>query len=437
MSEAQGSAVTRWLARAPAAVLTSYAIVAAFSVYFCMYAFRKPFAAGEFKDLVELPWLPPLTYKALLIIAQVLGYCVSKFAGIKVVSELSPARRAWAIVICIGVAEAALALFAVVPQPWGAVFLFVNGLPLGMVWGLVYGFLEGRRVSDVLGAALASSFIVSSGFVKSVGQWLLRSWSVPEQWMPVVTGLIFFPFLLLFVVMLAKLPPPSAEDEALCVRREPMNATARRAFFRAYAPGLVSLTFLYFFLTAYRDFRDNFAPEIWKALGYADTPSILTTSEVVVTVGVLAVLGALMAIRNSRTALLVVHFAMAAGAAIVGLATLGFQMGWLGPAPWMILVGLGLYMAYVPYNCILFDRLIGAVGIAGTAGFLIYVSDAFGYLGSVALLLYKEFGQPQLSWIEFFTAFSYFTSALCVICFALSLGYFVARTRRAAAAAAT
>jgi hypothetical protein len=434
MSDASGSAVTRWLSRAPAAVLTSYAIVAAFSVYFCMYAFRKPFAAGAFADAVDFPGLPPLKYKALLIIAQVLGYCVSKFAGIKVVSELSPAKRAWAILVCIGVAEAALALFGLVPRPWGAVCLVVNGLPLGMVWGLVYGFLEGRRVSDVLGAALASSFIVSSGFVKSVGLWLLAK-GVPEHWMPVVTGLIFFPFLLAFVVMLAKLPPPSAEDERQCVRREPMNATARRAFFKAYAPGLVSLTFLYFFLTAYRDFRDNFAPEIWRALGYADTPSILTTSEVIVTVGVLVVLGALMAIRNSRTALLVVHVAMMAGAALVGLATLAFRMGWLGPAPWMILVGLGLYMAYVPYNCILFDRLIGAVGVVGTAGFLIYVSDAFGYLGSVALLLYKEFGQPNLSWLEFFTGFSYFTSALCVVCFVASLGYFVVRTRRAAAIA--
>ena len=46
-----------------------------------------------------------------------------------------------------------------------------------------------------------------------------------------------------------------------------MDAEARKAFFMRYLPGLLSLTVLYILLTAYRDFRDNFAVEIWKALG--------------------------------------------------------------------------------------------------------------------------------------------------------------------------
>ena len=32
------------------------------------------------------------------------------------------------------------------------VWLFVNGLPLGMVFGLVIGFLEGRKVTEALSA---------------------------------------------------------------------------------------------------------------------------------------------------------------------------------------------------------------------------------------------------------------------------------------------
>lgn len=429
------SAVTRWLAGAPTAVFSAYAIVAAFSTYFCMYAFRKPFAVGTFADEVALPGLPPLDYKILLIIAQVLGYCLSKFAGIKVVSELSPARRAWAIVVCIGVAEGALALFGITPKPWNAIWLFVNGLPLGMVWGLVYGFLEGRRVSEVLGAGLSASYILASGFVKHIGKLVLDA-GVPEVWMPFVTGMIFFPALLLFVFLLSRLPPPTSEDERLRVRREPMDGRARRAFTKRFFPGLFFLTFLYVFLTAYRDFRDNFAREIWDALGYAETPSILTTSEMVVTVGVLLVLGALMAIRSNRLAVMVVHGAMLGGTASIGLSTLAFQLGWLDPAAWMIAVGLGLYVAYVPYGCVLFDRLIAALGVVGTAGFLIYVTDAFGYLGSVLLLLYKNFGQPKLSWLEFFTGFSYFTSVLCTAFFVLSLGYFAVRTRPKAVEAA-
>ena len=39
---------------------------------------------------------------------------------------------------------------------------------------------------------------------------------------------------------------------------------------RRFLPGLVLLVIIYFFLTAYRDFRDNYAAEIWADLGRGD-----------------------------------------------------------------------------------------------------------------------------------------------------------------------
>ena len=92
---------------------------------------------------------------------------------------------------------------------------------------------------------------------------------------------------------------------------------------------------------------------------------------------------------------------------------------------------MGLYLAYVPFGGVLFDRLIATLGVAGTAGFLIYVTDAFGYLGSVALLLYKNFGQPDLSWLDFFISFSYITSGVCSAAFLVSMIYFGITTRNA------
>jgi hypothetical protein len=78
---------------------------------------------------------------------------------------------------------------------------------------------------------------------------------------------------------------------------------------------------------------------------------------------------------------------------------------------------------------VLFDRLIAAVGSVATAGFLITAADAFGYLGSVALLLYKSFGQAKRSWLEFFLGFSYATAFLCAALFVVSAAYFWLRTR--------
>ena len=137
---------------------------------------------------------------------------------------------------------------------------------------------------------------------------------------------------------------------------------------------------------------------------------------------------ALVLFRDNRHALLAIHIGMAGGSLLVGGSTLAYQMGWLDPAWWMVLVGLGLYIGYVPYNCVLFDRLVAALGSAATAGFLIYVADSFGYLGSVGVMLFKDFGSADLSWLEFFVSFAYFTTFVTLLGYAGSAIYFWRRT---------
>jgi len=422
--------ISRWLYRAPATAFIAFAVFAAFGTYFCTYAFRRPFAAGLYAGVTQVPLLGVVDTKIVLIVSQLAGYATSKLLGIKFVSEMPAARRAVAIGAAIGVAELALLLFAVVPASLRPLCLFLNGLPLGMVWGLVFGYLEGRRVSDVLGAAVSASFILASGIVKAVGQ-VVIDWGVTENWMPFATGLLFVLPTAVFVWLLAQIPPPTGMDEAERLHRAPMNGAQRWEFFAGLAPGLVLLTFAYVLMTAYRDFRDNFAREIWDALGYADVPSILTTSEIPVAIGALLAVGAVTVVRDNHRAVLVVHALLVFGAGLIGTSTLLFELGLLDPAWWMILVGLGLYLGYVPYNCVLFDRLIPAVGVIGTATFMIYVTHAFGYLGSVGLMLYRSVGHPDLSWLDFFVAFSWVTAAATIVVFVLSAIYFSSRARRA------
>ncbi|MEC7264794.1 MAG: DUF5690 family protein, partial [Bacteroidota bacterium] len=70
-------------------IFVLHASLAAFGTYFCMYAFRKPFSVATFEGLSYFG----VNYKILLVIAQVIGYALSKFVGIKVISELKPNRR--------------------------------------------------------------------------------------------------------------------------------------------------------------------------------------------------------------------------------------------------------------------------------------------------------------------------------------------------------
>jgi hypothetical protein len=76
----------------------------------------------------------------------------------------------------------------------------------------------------------------------------------------------------------------------------------------------------------------------------------------------------------------------------------------------------------------LFDRLIAASGTVGTAGFLIYIADASGYLGSCALLVWRNFGLVQLNWLQVFTASAYATSMAGMILMGLSALYFLRKT---------
>ncbi|MBS0254419.1 MAG: hypothetical protein JSS36_04210 [Proteobacteria bacterium] len=386
-----------WLARAPRGQFAVFAGAMAFGVYFAMFAFRKPFAVAAYAGM---PGLGGLAFKPALVIAQVLGYGLAKAIGVKVIAELPARRRVAGITAQIAMAEVALVLFAILPGPWKVAALLLNGLALGMVWGMVFGFVEGRRGSELIGAMLCASFVLSSGVMKAVGQGVLLAGAAPF-WMPAITGLIFAPLLALCLSGLALLPPPDAGDRAERVERAPMDGAARAAFLARYLPGLAGLVVVYVMVTALRDLRDNFAAEIWAELGRGGQPALFALTELPISLVVLGALAALGWFRSNRAAFAANLALVALGLVLAALASAAFTLGWLGPVAWMVLLGAGLYLAYTPFNGMLFDRLVAASGTVATAGFLIYVADTAGYGGTISLLLVKNFAGLKLDWVRF------------------------------------
>ena len=425
---------TKLLERAPAAVLVCYAMAAAFTTYFCMYAFRKPFSAGTYTaaDGSAIGFFGTgLDLKTAFVTSQLIGYALSKYIGIKVCSEMTRSKRAFVLIALVLAAHLSLLAFAVLPQSMKFAALFINGLPLGMVWGLVVWYLEGRRTSEVLLAGLSASFILASGVVKDVGRWLMSdAVGVSEWWMPFATGLVFLPVFLVAVFMLNLIPEPDAADEAARSHREPMDGTDRWAFLKRFAPGLTLLIVAYFFLTAFRDFRDNFGIEVFKGLGYGEEPGIFSRSEVWVAFGVLVPLGLLFLIRQNRAGLLAALGIMLVGSALMGVATIALQADAISGLTWMILIGLGAYLAYVPYGSVLFDRLIACTRVTGTAVFAIYLADALGYTGTVAIYFTKDLLFDGVSRLSFMIGFSYFMSILGVVLLTFSAVYFYRVSRR-------
>jgi hypothetical protein len=418
--------LTQWLENTRPVWFTIFAAGVAFSLYTCVYALRKTVAAATFDDVMLLG----ISYKVWIVTSQVIGYALSKFIGIKVIAELRREDRKKGILILTAVAGVSWFLFAVVPSPFNVVFPFINGLTLGMIWGMIFSYLEGRRVTEVLGAGLSVSFIFSSGFVKSIGAMVIANWNTSPWWMPFVTACLFAIPLGISLWMLDQLPPPSAEDERVRTRRKPMNAAERRRFVLTFWPGIVLFTLCYMFLTAFRDFRDNFAAEVWNALGYGDSPQIFTATEIPASLIVLFIMGSLMKIQNNKTALMVNHALIMGGLFLVGLSTLMFEQKLIAGPTWMASIGLGLYLGYVPFNSIFFDRLLAAFRYVGTVGFVMYLADSFGYLASVGVMFYKEFGQPDTTWLGFMVASGYALSLLGSLLIGGSMIYFHLKHRR-------
>jgi len=395
------------LSASPAWVFIMYVSFSSFVVYSCMYGFRKPFTAASY-DSVRLFGI---SYKVVLVISQVMGYMCSKFYGIRFIAAMQPSGRAGYIIRLILVSWVSLLLFSLVPMPYNFIFMFINGLPLGMVWGLVFGFLEGRRVTELMGAILATSFIFASGLAKTVGKGLMLYAGVSEQWMPFIAGAVFVVPLLLGAFLLNQTPPPTAEDIAQRTIRLPMDRQQRKDFLRKFGFALIPVIIAYVMLTILRDFCEDFANELWAETGFLRSASVFANTSTIVSLIVLAVIGGFFLIKNNYRAFQLNNVIIIGGFVLAAVATLGYHLGLFSPVVWIITASAGLYLGYIPYNCFYFERMLAAYKVPGNVGFLIYLADAFGYMGTVVVLLVKEFVRIRYTWVDFFTGMFYVAAA--------------------------
>jgi len=211
-----------------------------------------------------------------------------------------------------------------------------------------------------------------------------------------------------------------------------MTGTDRLAFLRQFMLGLVLLCVAYFFLTAYRDFRDNYQVEIFDGLGYpyAQNKAIISKTETLAAFGVIGALALLTFIKDNRRGLLGAFSIMIGGFLMLGVSTVLLDAGLINGFWWMTLTGLGSYLAYVPFGSVLFERLIASTRAAGTAVFAIYLADAIGYTGSVGVQLFKDLSHSEMSRLGFFKGFSHLVCIVGVTCLITSCIYFMRRHRR-------
>jgi hypothetical protein len=398
-----------------------WSFAAAFLAYASMYAFRKPFNAASYEGFM----LFNLPLKDLLLISQILGYMLSKFIGIKVISEMTKSTRVGLIFKLILFAHVALLLFAIVPVNFKFICLFANGLPLGMVWGVIFSFLEGRKLTELLATGIAVGAIISSGIVKSIALYIMDNsfYSVPEFWMPFVTGLFFLPILILSAWMLSVIPEPSEADKQAKIERIPMDRAQKRSILKKYLPGIISLVILYLMQTIFRDFRDNFSVELFGFYGFTDK-SQFVSMEFIIGLTVVFTTSLIVIFKNNLRGFQASLILSGLGFVMMLVAELLFGSGQINFFYLMLFSGLGMSIGYVPFQIALFERFIAAFHIAGNVGFLMYISDSLGYLGSVSILFSKNAGLINIDNVALFHMLIFGCGIIGLIATIFSIFYF-------------
>ncbi len=387
--------------------------------YSLVYALRKPFTAAEFDGLQ----VAGMDYKIVVSIIQLIGYVCAKMLGIKFISELKPEGRLKFIIGSVALSELSLVAFGLLPTPYNIFALFFNGLSLGCMWGVIFSFLEGRRTTDILASIMGVSMALSSGVAKSLGLYALNDLGVSEFWMPALVGAVAFPLLCFMGWMMTKFPAPTAADIAARTKRVTLDGRQRWQLFVKFMPLLIMLFGANLLLTVQRDIKEDFIVCIIdvsqvSSWAFAHLDSIAT----LVLLGVFALLSA---VGNHLRALCLILIMSAIGMGTI--AFLGAEAGSLNMpvTAWLFLQTLCIDIAYLSFQTIFFERFIACFKVQGNVGFFIITIDFIGYLGTLCLLLFKEFQAPHIDWTSFYNGMSVYIGIACCLAFAGSIIYMI------------
>lgn len=393
------------------ALLILWAGGAALLSYSLVYALRKPYTAASFEGLTFMG----SDYKVAVTTIQILGYVIAKFFGIKIISELKKENRFRFFVGSAILAELALVGFGLLEAPYNVAAMFVNGLSLGCMWGVIFSFIEGRKVTDILASLLGVSMVFSSGVAKSFGLFAMNEMQIDQFWMPAVIGGFALPLLVFMGYMLKRLPQPTAEDIALRNERVVLDGKGRVALFRKYAPILTLLFIGNFMLLVLRDIKEDFLVNILDMSNQSSW--LFARIDTIVTLIILGIFALFAFFRSNIRALLWLMTLVIAGCLTMTYVSFHYETLNLKSVTWLFIQSLSLYIAYLTFQTIFFDRFIACFRIKGNVGFFIALIDFIGYLGTVTLLSTKEFLNIELEWFALFNHIAGFVGATCSILF--------------------
>lgn len=215
--------------------------------------------------------------------------------------------------------------------------------------------------------------------------------------------------------MLKRLPQPTAEDIALRNERVTLDGKGRRALFRKYAP-ILSLIFVgNFMLLMLRDIKEDFLVNILDVSNQSSW--MFARIDTIVTLIILGIFTLFIFFRSNINALLWMMTLVVAGCLTMTYVSYHYETLDLKPVVWLFVESLSLYIAYLTFQTVFFDRFIACFRIKGNVGFFIAMIDFIGYMGTVALLSAKELFNIDIEWFALFNHIACAVGAVCTVLF--------------------
>eukprot|EP00002_Diphylleia_rotans_P021602 TRINITY_DN4204_c0_g1_i1.p1 TRINITY_DN4204_c0_g1~~TRINITY_DN4204_c0_g1_i1.p1 ORF type:complete len:282 (+),score=50.53 TRINITY_DN4204_c0_g1_i1:114-959(+) len=228
--------------------------ISAFVAFSCTFAIRTTLYVGEFRD----EYLGFLQLKVAFALFQTMGFFLGKFPSTAFIPTVPESKR---FVTCSGLYAASVFFFCgvgLLSSPLlQCICVFISGLFISPLWGVIIMYLEGRALTEALLSVLSLSPILASGVARFLGVTLLRL-GFTDHTMPMMASALSLAAFTLSMKVLDCMPPPSELDVALRSKRKPITIEKQQNFIKAFYPGILPITVCYSLMSGIRAYRDYF-----------------------------------------------------------------------------------------------------------------------------------------------------------------------------------
>ncbi|AGO82891.1 hypothetical protein pdul_cds_725 [Pandoravirus dulcis] len=375
-------ATAAWMA--PAAGLYWLAVLVPNFVVFALTA-----------EIADRPGGGPYTTKALMSIARAaampVGFATTLIAPVRRGLTTGWRRPTGLVAFALVFSAMPNLFFAVDDVSVRVVSRFVGSFFFSWAFCVYIGYAQGRRASDALMPAATACMLVSSAVSRAIApavkdDLLGDAGGDAYRWMPATVSALALAPMLVAAAALAASPRATEADAAARVRRTGGTLATDLAWLRRHWAPLMGLAINNTVLQAVRGVRDIFATDLlgadapWWHWVVADVPACL---------GACLLYAPFVLVRGNRRAFMAVNaLGLVAGALMILGGVLGLVDA-VPPLPFLVVSGLGYYLAVVPFagGGVIIERLVAAAATPVDAMLLNVVCQLPGYTGALAVLL--------------------------------------------------